>query len=143
MTYNRTHALVLVATAILCAVPAAAQVGKSVTVKDANSATEAEIAATPPMTAALAKELEIIRDVRVQGVMIGLELSIDGAPIVKVTINGFTQSQARVSTLMRNLESSQHLESPALVEIKAVVRLVPLHDYAAEFCALAPFAQGG
>lgn len=32
---------------------------------------------------ALAKELEIIRDVRVQGVMIGLELSIDGAPIVK------------------------------------------------------------
>lgn len=38
----------------------------------------------------------------------------------KVTINGFTQSQARVSTLMRNLESSQHLESPALVEIKAV-----------------------
>jgi type IV pilus assembly protein PilN len=38
----------------------------------------------------------------------------------KVTINGFTQSQARVSTLMRNLESSQHLEGPALIEIKAV-----------------------
>lgn len=32
---------------------------------------------------ALKKELEIIRDVRVQGVMIGLELSIDGSPIVK------------------------------------------------------------
>jgi len=31
----------------------------------------------------LAKELEIIRDVRVQGVMIGVELSIEGAPIVK------------------------------------------------------------
>lgn len=38
----------------------------------------------------------------------------------KVAINGFTQSQARVSTLMRNLESSQYLENPALVEIKAV-----------------------
>lgn len=38
----------------------------------------------------------------------------------KVTINGFTQSQARVSTLMRNLEASPHLENANLVEIKAV-----------------------
>lgn len=38
----------------------------------------------------------------------------------KVTINGYTQSQARVSTLMRNLESSQQLENPALIEIKAM-----------------------
>lgn len=38
-----------------------------------------------------------------------------------VTITGYTQSQARVSTLMRNLESSYHLENPGLVEIKAVV----------------------
>jgi type IV pilus assembly protein PilN len=38
----------------------------------------------------------------------------------KVVINGVTQSQARVSTLMRNLESSQKLRSPALVEIKAL-----------------------
>ena len=37
-----------------------------------------------------------------------------------VTITGYTQSQARVSTLMRNLESSNHLESPGLIEIKAV-----------------------
>jgi type IV pilus assembly protein PilN len=37
----------------------------------------------------------------------------------RVTINGFTQSQARVSTLMRNLESSPHLEKPGLIEIKA------------------------
>jgi type IV pilus assembly protein PilN len=37
----------------------------------------------------------------------------------KVTINGVTQSQARVSTLMRNLESSQKLASPALVEIRS------------------------
>jgi type IV pilus assembly protein PilN len=38
----------------------------------------------------------------------------------KVTINGFTQSQARVSTLMRNLEASPYLENANLVEIKAV-----------------------
>lgn len=37
----------------------------------------------------------------------------------KVAINGVTQSQARVSTLMRNLESSQKLGNPALVEIRA------------------------
>lgn len=38
----------------------------------------------------------------------------------KVTISGLTQSQARVSTLMRNLESSPHLENPGLIEIKAI-----------------------
>ena len=38
----------------------------------------------------------------------------------RVTLTGLTQSQARVSTLMRNLESSPQLESPGLVEIKAV-----------------------
>jgi len=40
----------------------------------------------------------------------------------KVTINGFTQSQARVSTLMRNLEASPYLENANLVEIKAVTQ---------------------
>ena len=38
----------------------------------------------------------------------------------RVTITGLTESQARVSTLMRNLESSPQLEKPGLVEIKAV-----------------------
>jgi type IV pilus assembly protein PilN len=38
----------------------------------------------------------------------------------RVTITGLTESQARVSTLMRNLESSSQLEKPGLVEIKAV-----------------------
>ena len=47
-----------------------------------------------------------LRSVRQQGAM--------------VVIHGVTQSQARVSTLMRNLESSQKLGSPALVEIKAL-----------------------
>jgi type IV pilus assembly protein PilN len=37
----------------------------------------------------------------------------------RVTINGYTQSQARVSTLMRNLDASPHMENPRLVEIKA------------------------
>jgi type IV pilus assembly protein PilN len=40
----------------------------------------------------------------------------------RVTINGYTQSQARVSTLMRNLDASPHLENSALVEIKSVPR---------------------
>jgi type IV pilus assembly protein PilN len=38
----------------------------------------------------------------------------------RVTIEGYTQSHARVSTLMRNLEASPYLESAGLVEIKAV-----------------------
>jgi len=38
----------------------------------------------------------------------------------RVSINGITQSQARVSTLMRNVESSPVLTSPGLVEIKAI-----------------------
>jgi len=40
----------------------------------------------------------------------------------KVTITGYTQSQARVSTLMRNLESSRQLENPGLIEIRAVAQ---------------------
>jgi type IV pilus assembly protein PilN len=39
---------------------------------------------------------------------------------IKVTISGYTQSQARVSTLMRNLEGSQYLQKANLVEIKSV-----------------------
>ncbi len=38
----------------------------------------------------------------------------------KVTINGYAQSNARVSTFMRNLEASPYLEKPNLIEIKAV-----------------------
>src|SRR5574340_280165 len=36
-----------------------------------------------------------------------------------VTLSGYTQSSARVSTLMRNLDGSPWFEAPALVEIKA------------------------
>jgi type IV pilus assembly protein PilN len=38
----------------------------------------------------------------------------------KVNLVGFTQSNARVSTLMRSIESSQWLESPTLVQISAI-----------------------
>jgi len=37
----------------------------------------------------------------------------------KVNLVGYAQSNARVSTLMRNLEASPYLENPDLVEIKA------------------------
>jgi len=40
---------------------------------------------------------------------------------LKVNITGYAQSNARVSALMRNLEASQWLESPQLIETKAGV----------------------
>jgi len=39
---------------------------------------------------------------------------------LKVNLSGYSQSNARVSTLMRNLSGSPYLENPELVEIKAV-----------------------
>jgi type IV pilus assembly protein PilN len=38
---------------------------------------------------------------------------------VRVNLAGYAQSNARVSTLMRNLSASQYLENPELIEIKA------------------------
>ena len=43
----------------------------------------------------------------------------------KVTIVGYAQSSARVSTLMRNIEGSPWIEKPALVEIKLVTMPSP------------------
>ena len=40
----------------------------------------------------------------------------------RVAINGYAQSNARISTLMRNLESSPWLEQAALVEIKTAMQ---------------------
>ncbi len=37
----------------------------------------------------------------------------------KVTVGGFAQSNARVSTFMRNLEASPYLEKPVLIEIRS------------------------
>jgi type IV pilus assembly protein PilN len=40
---------------------------------------------------------------------------------LRINLLGYAQSNARVSTLMRNIESSQWLESPKLNEIKAAM----------------------
>jgi len=39
----------------------------------------------------------------------------------KINVTGYTQSQARVSAFMRNIEASPFLENPNLIEIKAVM----------------------
>jgi type IV pilus assembly protein PilN len=39
----------------------------------------------------------------------------------RIALSGYAQSNARVSTLMRNLEASPYLENPDLVEIKAAI----------------------
>ena len=39
----------------------------------------------------------------------------------QIVLNGYAQSSARVSTLMRNIEASPWLEKPVLIEIKAVI----------------------
>ncbi len=38
---------------------------------------------------------------------------------LRINIKGYAQSNARVSTLMRNIESSQWLEAPQLIEVHA------------------------
>jgi type IV pilus assembly protein PilN len=40
---------------------------------------------------------------------------------LRVNLTGFAQSNARVSTLMRNIESSPWLTSPELIEVKSAV----------------------
>jgi len=48
----------------------------------------------------------------------------------KVNVVGYATSNARVSTLMRNFEASPWLESPSLIEIKAVtVDNAPLNEF--------------
>jgi len=39
----------------------------------------------------------------------------------RINISGYAQSNARVSTFMRNLDASPYLEDPRLIEIKAVI----------------------
>ena len=48
----------------------------------------------------------------------------------KVNVVGYATSNARVSTLMRNFEASPWLESPSLIEIRAVtVENAPLNEF--------------
>lgn len=52
----------------------------------------------------------------------------------RINVTGYAQSNARVSTLMRNLEASPLLQAPSLVEIKAVeVKLGAITRRLAEF----------
>lgn len=56
----------------------------------------------------------------VQQVPDGVYLKSIKQTALKVNMVGYSQSNARVSTLMRNFAASPHLENPELVEIKAV-----------------------
>jgi len=56
----------------------------------------------------------------VQQVPDGVYLKSIRQTALKVNMVGYSQSNARVSTLMRNFAASPHLENPELVEIKAV-----------------------
>ena len=56
----------------------------------------------------------------VQQVPDGVYLKSIRQTALKVNLVGYSQSNARVSTLMRNFSASPHLENPELVEIKAV-----------------------
>jgi type IV pilus assembly protein PilN len=56
----------------------------------------------------------------VQQVPDGVYLKSIKQTALKVNLVGYSQSNARVSTLMRNFAASPHLENPELVEIKAV-----------------------
>jgi type IV pilus assembly protein PilN len=40
---------------------------------------------------------------------------------LRISLTGFAQSNARVSTLMRNLDDSEWFEAPQLIEVKAAV----------------------
>ena len=63
----------------------------------------------------------------------------------RITMTGYTQSNARVSTLMRNLEASPWIEAPKLVEIKAVVldkRRVSEFSLTATLTRVAPTVDG-
>lgn len=64
---------------------------------------------------------------------------------VKISLVGYAQSNARVSTLMRNIEASSWLEKPQLVEIKvATVDKRRLNEFSMNaFVKRAPSDGGG
>jgi len=58
-------------------------------------------------------------------------------------VTGFTQSQARVSAFMRNIEASPFLEMPNLIEIKAVVvNTVRANEFNLDFFVKRAKAEG-
>jgi len=77
----------------------------------------------------LDKEIEEIKKLKavymlqelVQQVPDGVYLKAIKQTGLKINMVGYAQSNARVSTLMRNFAASPYLENPDLVEIKAVL----------------------
>ncbi len=62
----------------------------------------------------------------------------------KINIQGYTQSNARVSTLMRNLDASPWLENPQLIEIKAVtVNNLRANEFSLDVTLSAPGQEQG
>ena len=49
----------------------------------------------------------------------GVYLKAIAQKALRVDIQGYAQSNARVSTLMRNIDASPWLEKPVLIEVKA------------------------
>ncbi|MEI6737193.1 MAG: PilN domain-containing protein, partial [Pseudomonadota bacterium] len=61
----------------------------------------------------------------------------------KINVTGYTQSQARVSAFMRNIEASPFLENPNLIEIKAVtVNQVRANEFNLDFFVKRAKAEG-
>lgn len=61
----------------------------------------------------------------------------------KINVTGYTQSQARVSAFMRNIEASPFLENPNLIEIKAVmVNQVRANEFNLDFFVKRAKADG-
>ncbi|MDD3482772.1 PilN domain-containing protein [Azovibrio restrictus] len=60
-----------------------------------------------------------------------------------VTVTGYAQSNSRVSTLMRNVEASEWMEAPRLIEIKAVmVAGRRLNEFSMDFRLVRNSAEG-
>jgi acetylornithine/N-succinyldiaminopimelate aminotransferase len=62
---------------------------------------------------ALAKECDIVREVRVAGVMIGIELAVDGTPVVKECLNRRLLVNCTHSTVIRLLPAMNLTEEQA------------------------------
>ncbi|HEY2411716.1 MAG TPA: aspartate aminotransferase family protein [Pirellulaceae bacterium] len=63
--------------------------------------------------AALAQECDIVREVRVAGVMIGIELAVDGTPVVKECLNRRLLVNCTHSTVIRLLPAMNLTEEQA------------------------------
>lgn len=91
-------------------------------IKELREQTQSLIARKKVVETLQANRTEAVRllDQLVRQLPEGLYLKSIKQTDATVNVQGFANSNARVSTLMRNLEASPWLEAPSLVEIKAV-----------------------